>query len=138
MKNYFSTAALVGLLVITSSCRKDDGCEYDDASMGMPERRVRYELFTRDDFSGNAETIFFSLFMRKGSQPVFDSALAPMRVEDIPDSLHRIIIEKPVPDGITDTLIVGINYSIEDVGTSWHEELFPANDTFKLLRFSFH
>jgi hypothetical protein len=60
-----------------------------------------------------------------------------MKIKDIPDSNHRIIIEKIAPDNETSTLVVGFNYQIETVGYSWYLDTFPATDTFKLLRYSF-
>jgi hypothetical protein len=60
-----------------------------------------------------------------------------MKIKDIPDSNHRIIIEKLAPDNDTATLVVGFNYQIENVGFSWYLDTFRAGNTFKLLRYSF-
>ena len=137
MQKYVCIVVLAGGLLMTGSCRKSDGDGYGGTSGLSPQRKVRYELYTREDFSGNQESILFSLFMRVGDKPVFDSALAPMKVEDIPDSAHRIIIERPMPRGFTDTLIVGFGYAIDGVGHSSHDEVFPSGDTFRLVRFIF-
>jgi hypothetical protein len=134
MKKYGTVSCLAGLLLMAGCVKKDDG---DYCMTDAPARKVRYELFTNQNFSDNAEIIHFNLDMRLHNLIVFDSALAPMRIEDIPDSLHRIIIEKFVPDGVTDTLSVGFTYVIDNVGESWHQEIFPAGDTLKVVRFSF-
>ena len=75
-----------------------------------PPRKVRYELYTNEDFSDDQKNILFSIFMRNGQKTIFDSPLATMKIKDIPDSNHRIIIEKLVPDSDTSTLVVGFNY----------------------------
>ena len=72
----------------------------------------------------------------EGSGAVTVSA-PTMKIEEIPDSLHKIVVEKFVPGNDTATLVVGFEYYIENVGYSWYLEEFPAKDTFKLLRYSF-
>ncbi|HZZ76307.1 MAG TPA: hypothetical protein VFE04_10285 [Puia sp.] len=120
------------LLFIAASCKKDQADAKTNSS-----RRVRYELYTNEDFSDDQKNIFFSVFIRNGQKTIFDSPLAAMRIKDIPDSNHRIIIEKIAPENETSTLVVGFNYQIETVGYSWYLDTFPATDTFKLLRYSF-
>ncbi len=120
------------LLVIALCCKKDQS-----NAKTNPQRKVRYELYTKEDFSDDQKNILFSIFMRNGQNTIFDSPLAKMEIKDIPDSNHRIIIEKMAPDNDTSTLVVGFNYQIENVGFSWFMDAFPASDTFKLLRYSF-
>ena len=120
------------LLFIAASCKKDQA----DAKTN-PSRKVRYELYTNEDFSTDQKNIFFSVFIKSGQKTIFDSPLAAMKIKDIPDSNHRIIIEKVAPDNETSTLVVGFNYQIETVGNSWYLDTFPSTDTFKLLRYSF-
>jgi hypothetical protein len=100
-----------------------------------PARKVRYELYTNEDFSDDQKNILFSIFMRNGQKTIFDSPLATVKIKDIPDSNHRIIIEKLLPDNDTSTLVAGFNYQIENVGFSWYLETFTAGDTFKVLRY---
>jgi hypothetical protein len=120
------------LLLIVVSCKKDQ-----PNAKANPPRKVRYELYTNEDFSGDQKNILFSIFMKNGQKTIFDSPLATMKIKDIPDSNHRIIIEKLAPDNNTATLVVGFDYQIENVGFSWFLDTFPANDTFKLLRYPF-
>jgi hypothetical protein len=119
-------------LLIVVSCKKDQ-----PAARTNPPRKVRYELFTNEDFSSDQKNILFSIFMRNGQRTIFDSPLATMKIKDIPDSNHRIIIEKLAPDNDTATLVVGFNYQIENVGNSWFLDTFSASSTFKLLRYPF-
>ncbi len=120
------------LLLMVVSCKKDQPNEKTNTP-----RKVRYELFTKEDFSDDQKNILFSIFIRNGQKTIFDSPLATMKIKDIPDSNHKIIIEKIVPDGATSTLAVGFDYTIENVGMSWHLDTFPLKDTFKLLSFPF-
>ena len=120
------------LLLIVVSCKKDQ-----PNAKTNPPRKVRYELYTNEDFSGDQKNILFSIFIRSGQKTIFDSPLATMKIKDIPDSNHKIIIEKLAPDNDTATLVVGFNYQIENVGFSWFLETFPAGDTVKVLRYSF-
>ena len=120
------------LLFIVVSCKKDQ-----PNAKTNPPRKVRYELYTNEDFSGDEKNILFSIFIRNGQKTIFDSPLATMKIKDIPDSNHKIIIEKLAPDNDTATLVVGFNYQIENVGFSWFLETFPAGDTVKVLRYPF-
>jgi hypothetical protein len=123
---------LFALSILTASCSKDQ----PPVISGTP-RKVRYELFTREDFSDNHKNIQFSVFMRKGQKTIFDSLLSSMKISDIPDSNHKIIIEKWVPDNNDSTLVVGFNYEIENVGMSWYLDSFSAKENLKVLSYSF-
>ena len=135
MKIYFILATAVAMIAVTA-CKKDyQGPDYGHKS-SVP-RKVRFELYTTENFSGDKHNITFSLHMHNHERKILDSALATMKIEDIPDSLHKIVIEKYVPGNDTATLVVGFDYHIENVGYSWYLEDFPAKDTFKLLQYSF-
>lgn len=120
------------LFILVVSCKKDQ-----PNAKTNPARKVRYELFTNEDFSDNQKNILFSIFMRNGQNTIFDSPLATMKIKDIPDSNHRIVVEKLVPDNDTATLVVGFNYQIEHVGNSWFLDTFSSGNTSKLLRYPF-
>ncbi|HET7002946.1 MAG TPA: hypothetical protein VFI33_16585 [Puia sp.] len=128
--NHLTILAVLFLIVV--SCKKDQ-----TGAKTNPPRKVRYELFTNEDFSTDQKNILFSIFIRSGQKTIFDSPLAAMKIKDIPDSNHKIIIEKLAPDNDTATLVVGFNYQIENVGNSWFLDTFSAGNTFKLLRYPF-
>ena len=130
---YILIAAIFTIIIV--SCRKDHNPPH--TTPPPPIRKVRYELFTKENFSDDQHNITFNLFMRNSKINLLDSPLATMKISAIPDSLHRIIIEKPVPGNDTATLVVGFTYYIENVGYSWYLDSFPATDTFKLIRYSF-
>jgi len=100
-------------------------------------RKVRFELFTRENFAGNKENIQFTIHMGRAPGPLFDSTLATMKIEEIPDSMHRIIIEKTVPGNDTATIEVGFLYAIENVGNSWYLEPLYGTESFKVVRYAF-
>ena len=135
MKRAYTLTAAI-LTIIIASCRKDHN-PLCDTHKPAPIRKVRYELFTKENFADDQHNITFNLFMRNDRRNLLDSPLATMKISAIPDSLHRIIIEKPVPGNDTSTLVVGFTYYIENVGYSWYLDSFPATDTFKLIRYSF-
>ncbi len=128
---------IVSLIAATSSCKKDQQSASGKKSSYFPVRRVRYELYTNEDFTGNNENIRFSVFIRTNGKTIFDSSLAVMKIKDIPDSLHMIVIVKSVPGNDPSTLTVGFDYEIENVGSSWYLEPFPRGDSLKLLRYPF-
>src|SRR5579863_751811 len=120
------------LFILVVACKKDQ-----PGIKTNPQRKVQYELFNNEDFSDNQKNILFSIFMRNGQTTIMDSPLATMKIKDIPDSNHRIVIEKLVPDNDTATLVVGFNYQIENVGNSWFQDTFSSGNAFKLLRYPF-
>ena len=136
MKAY-SILAVVVVMSLVASCNKDHMSPYGNNNGNPPMRKVHFELYTREDFSVDLHNIQFSLHMGSSGNSIFDSSLATMKVKDIPDSIHRIIVEKWVPGNDTSTLAVGFLYTIEGVGTSWYLEAFPAGDTLKVVKYPF-
>lgn len=122
--------------IFLMSCKKDSVVS-DNNTGTTVERKVRFELFTKEDFSGEKGNIQFTLHISSDRVILFDSALAPMRIEEIPDSAHRIIFEKTVSTPLNVILKTGFYYSIENVGYSWHLEPFPADESYKAVIFSF-
>jgi hypothetical protein len=132
MKKFIRIAAALALLFIVVSCRK-----YSSGNIIYPAspRTIRFQLYTNQDFSGNASVINFSIFIRDANRTLFDSSLAPMRIEDIPDALHKLVIEKTVNDNAD--LAAGFNYEIQDVGNSWYIDTSKAGNALKIIDYSF-
>ena len=130
---------IVVIITAFASCRKYQSPPgHDHGNHGIShQRKVRYELYTDRSQAGDKKNIHFSIFMRDGRNTIFDSALAVMTVENIPDFDHRIIIEKLVPDNDPATLAVGFNYEIDNIGISWYLDAFPSGDTLKVLNTPF-
>lgn len=101
-------------------------------------RKVRFLLYTNKDFAGNNGNINFTFTIQNpDGQVLWDSAMAAMKIKDIPDFDHKITMEKTVPGNNPSLLKVGFLYSIENVGFSWHFEPFNAGDTLKIVDYNF-
>jgi hypothetical protein len=125
--------AAVAVMCIVISCTKD----HNHTVRNKPVRKVHYELFTTENFSEDQHDIQFNLFMRDGRRTIFDSALAIMKIKDIPDSLHRLVFDKIVPGNSQEALVVGFTYHIVNVGFSWFLDEYPKGDTLKVIKYSF-
>ena len=112
-------------------------CSKDPLVSAAP-RAVNFVLYTEKDFSNVHDTIRFELLMKSGNQVLLDSPLAPMTVAQVPDSIHRITIQKFVPTANrNDDLIVGFLYHIDNVGYSWFLDSSKAGDGVKTVTYKF-
>ena len=101
-------------VLLATACSKDP-------NVAKPPRAVNYVLYTEKDFSNVHDTIRFEILMKSGSTVLLDSPLAAMTVAQVPDSIHRITIQKFVPAAhANDDLVVGFLYWIDNVGMSWY------------------
>jgi hypothetical protein len=134
MKRLLANLLLFFVVILaTTACKKD-------ANPPAPAitRNVQYTLYTAKDFSGVNDTITFELIMKKGSTVIFDSALAPMKVSQIPDKAHAISVLRAVPAGNENAdLVVGFLYAIENVGNSWFLDTCKATDHLKTIEYAF-
>jgi hypothetical protein len=132
MKKFIRIAAALVVLFVAISCRK-----YSSGNVTYPaaQRTIRFQLYTNQEFSGNTSVINFSIFIRNANRTLFDSSLASMRIQDIPDALHKLVIEKTVNDNAD--LAAGFNYEIQDVGRSWYIDTSKAANPFKIIDYSF-
>lgn len=130
----YSSLIIFALAVVLAgtSCTKEVA-----PAITHPERTIRFILYTNQDFSGNNQNITFSLFIRNHTRGLFDSSLSSMKIKDIPDSTHKLIFEKKVPNDDGSDLAAGFNYTIENVGTSWHIDTCAAGQVFKIVDFPF-
>lgn len=133
MKIYLPFIILAfAVILIGTSCTKEAA-----PTIPHPERIIRFILYTKQDFSGNNHNITFSLFIRNHTRDLFDSALSSMKIKDIPDSTHKLIFEKKVPNDDGSDVAAGFNYTIENVGSSWHIDTCAAGQVFKVVDFPF-
>jgi len=136
MKKIFSRILVVlAIVVMAGSCKKN----YSSADIIYPvnDRKIRFQLYTNQDFSGDASVINFSVFIKNGNRTIFDSSLASMQIKDIPDAAHKLVIEKTVPGNYNSVLAAGFNYAIPGVGNSWFIDTSKAGNTFKIIDFAF-
>jgi hypothetical protein len=121
----------VFILVFLLSCRKSSQTPPDT-------RKVKFQLYTTDDFSSSSEKINFTVVINANNTRLWDSALAPMRIKDIPGPGNKLVIEKAVPGNYSGDLVVGFLYAIENVGNSWHLDSSKAGSTLKIIDYNFH
>ena len=134
-KKFIQIVVVIMLVFIGSSCKK-----YASGPPVFPtgDRKIRFELYTDQDFSGNASVINFSIFIRTQNQTLLDSALASMEIKDIPDAAHKLVIEKTVTGYINADLAAGFNYEIQNVGFSWYTDTSKAGTVLKVIDYNFH
>ena len=115
------------------SCKKETNGSGGDAVV----RNIQFSLYTSADFSDDDNNISFSLVIQDlQNRILWDSALATMKIKDIPNLEHELIIQKSF-SGTDQILKVGFNYSIEDVGYSWFYDTCGAGITHKEVSFDF-
>jgi len=113
-------------------------CIKDPPATPLSRRTVQYVLYTDKDFSSDNNLITFRLSIQNSAdQTLWDSIMAPIAIKEIPDSAHRIVVEKLVPTNDLSAMKVGFYYEIENVGNSWYLDSFPAGMTFKKVEFNF-
>lgn len=101
------------------------------------ERKIRFQLYTNQDFSADNSIIHFSIFIKDANRTLLDSALASMQIKDIPDAAHKLIVEKTVTGNYNSDLTAGFRYEIENVGISAFIDTSKAGNTFKIIDYAF-
>lgn len=114
------------------SCTKEDA-----PSPTTAPRKIRFVLYTEEDFSGDNDNITFSLVIRNSVKTLFDSSLSVMKVKDIPNAANKLIFEKQVPNDDGSVLTAGFYYTIENVGLSWYLDTCSAGQSLKVINYSF-
>ncbi|MBS1604232.1 MAG: hypothetical protein JST42_16315 [Bacteroidetes bacterium] len=115
-----------------------EACKKDRPEPAPVPRTIQYRLYTDQNFSGDVHTITFRLTIHGKNSTIFDSALAPMLIKDIPDKAHQLEFKKLVPPGHDkDTLLVGFVYDIKDVGESWFLDTCRPGTTLKVIDYNF-
>jgi hypothetical protein len=130
-----------GLLFLITAMRMATGCtkpKYDKPENPFTDRKIRFQLYTDQDFSNNNGNINFTLFIEKPINiGLWDSLLPPMKLKDIPGNTQKLVIEKTVPGNHNGLLRVGIRYTIDGVGNSDYLDSSNAGDTLKIVDFNF-
>ena len=140
MKKYLSSLLflLVSVILIGTSCKKD-GSYPSQPEPPSIITKVRFILYTADDFSADNNTIVFKPFIQNSKhETIWDSAFAPMKIKDVPDKIHSIVFDKEVGLNSADILGVGFNYDEINIGRSWKTDTCKTGQSLKVLEFSFH
>ena len=117
------------ILFLFASCKKEQS--------SAPVRTITYLLYTTGDFSTVNNIISFRLYIRNATQTLFDSALAPMKIKDIPGAANKLMFQKIVPGNDASDLAVGFRYSISDVGSSQFTDTCSAGELYKVVDYDF-
>jgi hypothetical protein len=136
MKCLQAISILWVLVIIGTSCEKQ---KTDHLAKGwVVHRTVSFLLYTDKDFSHDQGNISFNLFIENSSNgTLWDSALAPMKLRDIPGAANKILAQKSIPDSVQSLLKAGFRYSIEGVGSSWYFDSVNAGQASKIVEFDF-
>jgi len=134
LKRFIFLAVLFAAIFSTViSCKK----ETNEAGSDAIVRNIQFSLYTSADFSDDDNNISFSVVIQDlQNRVLWDSALATMKIKDIPSLEHKLVIQKSF-SGTDQILKVGFNYSIEDVGYSWFHDTCGAGITYKEITFDF-
>jgi len=127
--------AFVTVTVLILSCQKST---YYANATPIAVRKIEFQLYTEQNFSNETTNITFSPFIKdSANNHIWDTTLATMKVKDIPDMLHKLVIDKTIPSGNNSLLVVGFNYYLENIGYSWYIDTAKAGEAFKTVQYSF-
>jgi PBP1b-binding outer membrane lipoprotein LpoB len=133
IRNMKTTIVLLFAVFFYSSCTKDATPVIENV-----ERTIRFVLYTDKDFSQENGNIIFSVVIRgKNNRTIFDSTFSSMKVKDIPNQAHKIVIEKKITVDKQERLGTGFLYTLENVGYSWHLEIAEPGELFKEVNYAF-
>jgi hypothetical protein len=123
-------------LTVFLACRKDS--VKGDHLTPLVLKTIRFQLYTTEDFKMESGHVIFKLFIEAPMRHIiWDSLLPPIRVNQVPDSLHKICVERKIMIKPEDTIRAGFRYSIEDVGSSSYLDTLSPGTRFKLIEFNF-
>ncbi len=124
------------IVLIATSCEKQVVCLSSNC-LSVP-RKVQFVLYTDKDFTGSQDSISFKVSIQNTvNQVLWDSTLAPMKIRDIPDLAHKIVVEKTVSANEISVLKAGFFYTIQNVGASWYCDSVKAGESLKIINYNF-
>jgi hypothetical protein len=132
MKTTLLTIFCACIVLFAESCKKNS------TSNPTVPRKIKFILYTSKDFSSDNDNIIFRLSIQKlSNQTLWDSVLPPMKIKDIPDLAHKLVVEQTVPNNYDSSVKAGFYYTIENVGYSWHFDISNAGEKYKEILFNF-
>jgi hypothetical protein len=91
----FIIVILCALTLIETACKKQTDVESDNPKVF---RKIQFSLYTDKKFSNVSDSIFFRLVIQNSNNStLWESALAPMKIREIPDQSPKLVVEKLVP-----------------------------------------
>ncbi|HET9826200.1 MAG TPA: hypothetical protein VFP87_12760 [Chitinophagaceae bacterium] len=133
-KIFIASYSLLIVGILATLCTKKKTSSWE-TTYPASTRKIRFQLYTNQDFSGNTSLISFSLFIRNASKTILDSSLTTMQIKDLPDAEHKLVIEKTVNDN--SDVAAGFHYEIQNVGNSSYIDTSKAGNLFKIIDFAF-
>lgn len=132
---HFSVLSIL-IVLIATSCEKQTA--YITSNSPAVSRKVQFVLYTDKDFSANNDSISFKVSIQNtANQMLWDSTLALMKIKDIPDAAHKIVVEKTVSANETTLLKAGFFYTIQNVGASWYYDSVKVGEALKIINYNF-
>jgi len=135
-KELFYLMLLIFLVAVATSCNKQTGVPHNNDT--TVHKTILFSLYTDKDFSSENDAIAFTIFITNlRDQMVWDSALMPMKLKDIPDMANKITVEKSIIIHKDSILKVGFKYVINEVGYSRFYDTCNASETLKKVDYNF-
>lgn len=120
-----------------ASCKKENHSQQVDSSQDAA-RNIRFALYTSKDLSNDEEHVLFTVFIESASnEPIWDSALAPIKMKEIPAFANKIVADKRITGYANKLLKAGFRYTIDGVGNASHYDAFSPGENFKEVEFDF-
>ncbi len=135
MKRFPGALLVLAVVSLIISCKKAK-----PQPIPASAKTIKFVLYTNEDFSDDEDTIRFALTIRNNvgtinSRSIFDTALALMRIKDIPGPGNKIVISKTVPDDGT-LLEAGFIYSTKfGVGSKF--DTVSTSEKLKVFEYPF-
>ena len=130
------TLVVFAVICLTTACKKENPVTARPP-VATSYRNLKFILYTNKNFSGNNDSISFSLHVSNGNKTIsFDSTVFSAEVKDIPDKAHQLVFEKKIPDDGT-SVAADFFYSIKNVGMSWYLDTCAANEKMKVIEYPF-
>jgi len=137
VKSTFLVLPILAAAFFMVSCKKEKQQPHPNP-MPIAARTIKFILYTNKNFSGNTDSIFFSLSIHNESKSIaFDSLVAARRVEDIPNKANEWVFSKTVPHDDGSVLTAGFYYTIKNVGSSWSLDTCGTNEKMKVIEYPF-
>ncbi|MES2806995.1 MAG: hypothetical protein V4619_00110 [Bacteroidota bacterium] len=125
------------LILAVTAAIMISSCQKETQPVKLVNRTINFNLYTEKDFSAENGNIVFNLMIRDGATTLLDSAIATMKIKDIPNKANKLVFAKKLTIGSNVDLRVGFKYTIENVGYSWYFDNFEAGSLHKEVIFSF-
>jgi hypothetical protein len=126
--------AMLIVFIFLGSCKKYSSPNTMDSGN---ERIILFQLYTSKDFSDETSVVDFSVFVRTAYKTIFDSAFTSIRLNEIPDAVHKLALEKTISGYDHQDLAAGFRYTVRNVGNSSYIDTSKEGNPFKVIDFNF-